>query len=263
MSSNLIKVKIRECGYDDFSLKDIGFTIEKNEFVGIIGPNGSGKTTLLRALSGVLKIKEGGISFSGENLAALSRKEIARNIAVVRQNELTSSMTLEEYILLGRVPHYSSFQILENSYDLDISHRAMDISGIFPMKDKLLEEVSAGERQLATIARALAQEPKLLLLDEPTSHLDIGHQTIILNLIKKLHYEKNFSVVAVLHDLNLAASYCDRLIVLKNGLIRSIGTPSEILNTSLINEVYETQVKVAKDPFSNTPHVFLRPEHSQ
>ncbi len=263
MSNDLVKVNIGECGYEDFILKDIDFTITKKEFIGIIGPNGSGKTTLLRALSGVLKVKRGEVVFSDQRLDSISAKNIARNIAVVRQNELISSMTLEDYILLGRIPHYSSFQILENSHDLRVSQEAMNIAGVLSMKDKLLEEVSAGERQLATIARALAQEPKLLLLDEPTSHLDIGHQITILNLIKKLHYERDFSVVAVLHDLNLAASFCDRLIVLKDGNIRAIGTPGEILDTHLINEVYETNAKVAKNPFSNTPHVFLTAEHSQ
>ena len=263
MSSDLIKVKNLECGYEEFCLRQIDFSVKENEFIGIIGPNGSGKTTLLRALSGVLKIKEGDITFYNQSLTSLSRKEIARNIAVVRQNELSSSMTLEEYTLLGRIPHYLPFQILENSYDLEIARQAMGVADILPMKDKLLEEVSAGERQLATIARALAQEPKLLLLDEPTSHLDIGHQITILNLIKKLHYKNNFSVIAVLHDLNLAASFCDRLIVLKDGRIRSIGTPAKILDSSLINEVYETVVEVAKDPFSKVPHVFLLPEHNQ
>ena len=263
MSNDLAKVKIDECGYEDFTLKGIDFNIAKKEFVGIIGPNGSGKTTLLRALSGVLRVRKGEIIFSGQRLDCISRKDIARNIAVVRQNELTSSMTLEDYILLGRIPHYATFQILENIHDLKVSQEAMNVAGILPMKDKLLEEVSAGERQLATIARALAQEPRLLLLDEPTSHLDIGHQVAILNLIKKLHYENDFSVVAVLHDLNLAASFCDRLIMLKDGHIRAIGTPGEILDTSLINEVYETNAKVAKNPFSDTPHVFLAPEHSQ
>ena len=258
MNKIILEVKNLSCGYDSKPvLQDIGLKVENKELVGIIGPNGSGKTTLLRALTRVLKPKKGAIFFQGKNIWQMGFKELARNIAVVSQNLPTGSMSVEEFVLLGRIPHFDRLQFLERKRDMEIAQRSMRLTDTLGLKNQPIEEISGGERQLALIARALAQKPGLLLLDEPTAHLDITHQVGILDLIKKLNRNFGLTVIMVLHDLNLASLYCDRLILLHNGLIHKEGSPQEVLTYQTIEEVYKTVVVVRKNPISSKPYIFL------
>ena len=258
----MLEVKGLTCGYDKFLLHDINFEVEREDFIGIIGPNGSGKTTLLKAITKVLRLKDGEILLENRNINYYSFQELAQRIAVVSQDVESAglNLTVIEYVLLGRTPFMRRFQFLETNEDKKIAFQAMETVGILNLASRPISEMSGGERQCAVIARALAQEPQILFLDEPTMHLDIGHQVKILDLLKKLNKEDNLTVVVVLHDLNLASLYCDRLVLLKEGRIHSIGTPEEILTYSVIEEVYKTLVVVEKNPVTSKPLICLVPE---
>lgn len=251
-------------GYDSkFFLKDINLKVEGKDFVGVIGPNGSGKTTLLRAITKIIKPHKGEILFEKENLEKLSFKEVAKKIAVVSQaREIELKMSVEEFVLLGRIPHRRKWQFLETISDEKIAEEAMVSTDTLKFKDRFVETLSAGERQLVFIARALTQQPKLFLLDEPTSHLDIAHQIKILDLIKRLNKEVDLTVIIVLHDLNLAGEYCDKIILMNNGCIYKTGLPVEVLTYQIIEEVYKTVVVVKENPISAKPHVFLVPNET-
>lgn len=260
----MLEIKNLTCGYDsNFLLKDINFRIDTGEFVGIIGPNGSGKTTLLRAITRVLNPKKGDIFLEGKDICQIGFKKVAKKIAVVSQNPPTNSMTVEEFVLLGRIPHYEKFQFFETNKDIEIAKRCMDLTDTLKLKDKSISQISGGERQLVSIARALSQEPELLLLDEPTAHLDITYQIGILDLIRRLNKGFGLTVIMVLHDLNLASQYCDRLILLNQGRVHGIGTPKEILTYQVIEEVYKTVVIVEKNPISSKPYIFLVSEEDK
>ncbi len=260
----MLELKNMTCGYDSkFVLQHIDFKVEAKEIVGIIGPNGSGKTTLLRAITRILKLKKGAVLLEGRDIWQMRFKELARKTAVVPQNFGGVDMSVEEFVLLGRIPHLERLQFFESKMDLLIAERCLSLTDTFKLKDKLMSDISGGERQLALIARALAQEPRLLLLDEPTSHLDITHQVSILDLIKRLNKELGLTVIMVLHDLNLASEYCDRLILLNDGQIHKIGHPDEVLNYQTIEEVYKTIVVVRKNPISSKPCILLVSEEER
>ncbi|NWF51758.1 MAG: ABC transporter ATP-binding protein [Nitrospirae bacterium] len=259
----MLEIKNLTCGYDSgFLLKDINLKVEKGELTGIIGPNGSGKTTLLRAITRVIGPQKGEILLEKENIERFSFKELAKKIAVVSQNSVADFMTVEEFVLLGRIPHRRRLQFLETKVDERIAQEAMALTGTIQLKERFIGDLSCGERQLVVIARALAQEPRLLLLDEPTSHLDIAHQVKILDLIKKLN-KNGLTVIIVLHELNLASQYCDRLILFNNGFIYKAGPPQKVLTYEIIEEVYKTVVLVKENPISSKPYVFLVSEEER
>ena len=246
------------CGYPGkFLLKDVSFNVAKGDFVGIIGPNGSGKTTLFRGISGELPPLNGSMKLKGLDTQKMSLKQRAQNIAIVTQNIEIGSMTVEEYVLMGRIPYHKQFQFFETKEDFAIAEKYMELTGVDKLKGKYMNALSGGEQQLAGIARALTQEPDLLLLDEPTSHLDITHQVQTLNLIRRLSRELGLTVLMIIHDLNLAGEYCDSLIMMQKGNIRKKGLPTEVLNYKDIEAVYETVVVVRTNPISNKPVVFL------
>ncbi|MFH0977410.1 MAG: ABC transporter ATP-binding protein [Spirochaetota bacterium] len=244
-------------------LRNISFEIKKGELAGIIGPNGSGKTTLLKIITRLLKPWEGRLLLTGKDIAGMDFREIARITAVVSQSAETGWMSVEEYIMLGRMPYFGKFQFFENNNDRDIVCRYMKLTGINALKDKSMAEISGGERQLAFITRALAQEPRLLLLDEPTSYLDITHQISIMDLIRRLNKDLGITVIMILHDLNLASEYCGKLILLNDGEIYKAGSPQEVLTYSAIEEVYKTIVVVEKNPLSKKPFILLVSEEER
>jgi len=260
----MLEIRNLTCGYDGkVVLYDISFSVREGELLGIIGPNGSGKTTCLRAITRLLKPKDGKILLEGRDIWQMGFKELATKVAVVPQNLNIGSMTVEEFVLLGRIPHFGRYQFLETKKDLEVAERSMILTDTLRFKDRVLGEISGGEGQLALIARALAQEPKLLLLDEPTAHLDITHQVQILDLIKRLNREFGLTVLMVLHDLNLASEYCERLMLINEGKIHKIGHPDAVLTYQVIEEVYKTIVVVEKNPISSKPYILVVSEEEK
>jgi iron complex transport system ATP-binding protein len=254
----VLETKELTCGYGAKPvLENINFRVESRDFLGIIGPNGSGKTTLLWAITKVLKPQSGEVLFEDKNIRQIGFKELAQKMAFVPQTSKAGlNVTVEDFVLLGRTPYFRRFQFLESRQDKEIANKAMALTGILGIKKRFIRELSGGERQLAIIASALAQEPKLLLLDEPTAHLDIAHQVGILDLIRRLNRKEGLTVMIVLHDLNLASEYCDRLILINNGRIHKIGSPKEVLTYQVIEEVYQATVIVKENPVSLKPCLF-------
>jgi len=235
----------------------LSFRLEPGEMVGLIGPNGCGKTSIIKALSRVLETQAGQITLDGKDLHLFAHNDLARAIGVVPQNPaLPENFTVAEIVLLGRTP-YLGWLRKESSGDLALAWWAMQRTGTAVLYDRRLGELSGGERQRVTIARVLAQEPQVILLDEPTANLDINHQQEILNLIKGLCREKNLAVLIALHDLNLASQYCDRLILLKEGRIYADGRPQEVITAANIKAVYRSESLVYPHPENNLPVVML------
>jgi iron complex transport system ATP-binding protein len=259
----LLQINHLVCGYDSFQIQDLSLSVAAGEFIGIIGPNGSGKTSLLRAITRILKPQKGILYLQGKSLRQMGFKEIARAVAVVSQTPGITHITVEDFVLLGRIPHHQRFQFLDSHRDMEIAENCMQLTGTDKLRDKWVGELSGGERQLVLIARALAQEPRLLLLDEPTTFLDISHQVRIMDLIKRLNREAGLTVIIVLHDLNLAGEYCHRLVLMKEGRLYKTGPPDEVLTYQTIEEVYETLVVVGKSPVSARPYIFMVTEEER
>ena len=238
-------------------LDAITLEAKKGVFVGVIGPNGSGKTTLLKAISRVVAPSGGIIRLDGQPLADISSRDLARLVAVVPQETNAGfDFTVRDVVLMGRYPHLGRFA-KETDADLAACDRAMELTGITRLSGRSVNAISGGELQRVIIARALAQEPRHLLLDEATSHLDISHQVEILTTIKKLSEE--IAVVGVFHDLNLAAHFCDEIIVLKNGKIEAAGTPAEVITPATLQTVFDLEATVSIHPATGKPLVILLP----
>jgi iron complex transport system ATP-binding protein len=258
MKETLLTVEDLCCGYGKKRvLHDMSCTVSRGERIVIIGPNGCGKTTFLRAITGILKPQNGKILLEGKNLSSIHPKRLAQEIAVVSQFVEPVLMTVSEYIHLGRLPYYRKYQLFETRHDEAIVQKYMELTDLIQLKETPMNKISGGERQLVSIARALAQEPALLLLDEPTAHLDITRQMQILELIKQLNEELKLTVIMVLHDLNMASEYAGRLFLLYQGSIYKTGSPEEVLTYQTIEEVYRTTVVVEKSPLSGKPYIFL------
>ncbi|MEN6371403.1 MAG: ABC transporter ATP-binding protein [Armatimonadota bacterium] len=236
-------------------LSGVTAEIAGGEFVGIVGPNGSGKTTLLRSVARVLKPSGGAVLIDGKEVFSIPPRELAREMGVVPQDTVPAfEFSALEIVLMGRAPHLRRFQS-EGGRDLEIAEEAMRRTGTLKFADRPFSALSGGERQRVVIARALAQEPKVILLDEPTSHLDINYQFEIMGLARRLNRDEGITVLAVLHDLNLAAQYSDRLFMLSKGKIRTAGVPSDVLTVENVKSVYGVDVWVRKHPTSGRPYV--------
>ncbi|MDD2703520.1 MAG: ABC transporter ATP-binding protein [Candidatus Omnitrophica bacterium] len=236
-------------------IKDFSLEVHKGEFLGIIGPNGSGKSTLLKLLSRILTPSRGSILLLGEDIRGMDQRAFARKTAFVSQDtHIYFPFSVMEITLMGRIPHLGRLQ-METKRDIEIAEQALALTDVFSLKNKLIDELSSGERQRVIVSRALAQEPLLLFLDEPTAHLDIGHQIQILDLLHSLNLRNGLTIVMVLHDLNLAAEYCGRIILLNEGGIFKDGRPEEVLSYQNIEAVYKTVVVVNKNPFTGKPFV--------
>jgi len=256
--SSFLKIENIICGYTGkFMLDKVNFDINQGSFTGIIGPNGSGKTTLFRGITGELPINSGRITLLNDDLSTMSSKERARKFAIVTQNIDTPNISVEDYVLMGRLPYKKPFQFIESKDDYLLAEKYMEMTGVIQYKDKMFSELSGGEQQLVSIAKALTQEPRVLLLDEPTSHLDIAHQVQILNLIRELNETFDLTVLMIIHDLNLAGEYCDNIVMMNNGSVHTSGTPTEVLNYKDIEEVYKTPVVTRENPMTKKPAIFL------
>jgi iron complex transport system ATP-binding protein len=238
-------------------LKGISLRAMPGEMVGLIGPNGCGKSTIIRALSRVISPLSGKIFLDGQNLTQIPRRDLAQLIGVVPQLPiLPSAFTGFEIVLMGRNPHLGLFRY-EGAHDRTIAWRAMESTGTTSLAERRVGELSGGEIQCLLIARVLAQETKAILLDEPTANLDIGRQTEILDLIKKLCLENRLTVLTALHDLNLAAQYCDRMVMLSNGRVHAEGKPAEVITNKNVQEVYGAENCVYPHPINDLPTILL------
>lgn len=241
-------------------LEAISFYADRGEILGIIGPNGSGKTTLLKAMSRIVAPDSGEVRLSEKELGTFGFRDLAQQVAVVPQDiSINFAYTVREIVMMGRHPYIGRFAS-ETSGDLEICDRAMRLANVTHLADSSVHEISGGERQRVLIARALAQEPKILLLDEATSNLDISHQIEILNLIKGL--TGTITVLSVFHDLNLAAYYCDRLIMLKDRKIYAAGPPGDVLTRETLNAVYGIDALVKPHPLTGKPYILPTYEYA-
>lgn len=260
----LLKVNNLSCGYDKKEvIKNVSFFVNKGDFLGVIGPNGAGKTTLFRAITGILEPSRGVVSYKDKSISETSPRDFAREVAVMPQiQNIPFPLSVEEFVLMGRFPHLGRFQPL-GSNDYQILKEVLALADISDFRERKIGELSGGERQRVILAQGLAQQPTLLLLDEPTSHLDIAHQVQILDLIKRMNRQKGMTALVILHDLNLASNYCDRLILLKEGRIFKEGSPGEVLTLKNIEEVYKTVVVVKENPISSKPYILLVSEEER
>lgn len=235
-------------------LKDVSLEADPGQLIGILGPNGSGKTTLLKCLNRILTPKKGFIKIDGTDINSFDRKELAKRVGMVPQhNEVGFAFTALEIVLMGRSPHLGRFES-EKEEDYKVVEKVMAQTNIKKFANRPITQLSGGEAQKVFIARALAQEPEILLLDEPTLHLDIAQQIEVMELLYKLREEGKL-VISVLHDLNLAARYCDNLFLMKDGGIVGKGKPVEILTKKTLREVYQVEAWVGRHPQVAAPQV--------
>jgi iron complex transport system ATP-binding protein len=240
-----------------FVLSGVSFAIAPGEILGVIGPNSAGKTTLIRLVTRLLAPSRGRILLEGEPLARVSAWEIARRVAVVPQEMPPAlPLTVGDLVLMGRFPHGPG-RYFESAEDHAIARRAMATTGVLGLAEVPLDTLGGGERQRAVIARALAQSPRLLVLDEPTAHLDLRYQIECASLLERLNRQCGVSILLVSHDLDLAAALCDRLLLLAGGRIARLGSPAEVLEPSLLTEVFGCPVGVEKSADGATVHARL------
>ncbi len=258
-----VRVDGVDCYYlETQALNNAQLTVRPGEVIGLVGPNGSGKTTLIKAISGVLRPQVGIITLDDADVYRIKPKRLAQQMAVVPQSTDTFffDFTVEEVVLMGRSPHIK-FLGTESTHDFDVVRKALKMTDVARFADRKINELSGGERQRVIIARALAQEPKILLLDEATSQLDIGIKIEIFDLVKRLA-ASGIAVIAAIHDLNLAAQYCDRLLLLKRGEIIADGTVEEVLTQEHITEAFDVSALVRKHPITNAFSITLLPQQT-
>jgi iron complex transport system ATP-binding protein len=235
-------------GYADFELRDISVEVPRGSFTGLLGPNGCGKTTLLKLMSGVLHPQNGDVKLDGHPIGRIARRQLARRIAVVPQETHPAfDYTVMEMVLMGRHPHLGPFA-LEGPADLAIAREALVATGTVHLADRAYMTLSGGEKQRVIIASALTQSPELLLLDEPTASLDLGYQLEIATLLGNLNRERGVTLVLATHDLNLAASLCSDLVLLREGRILARGPTGEVLTAAMVQRLYGVEADVAFHP---------------
>jgi len=245
-----------DCNYGSIkALDNVTFSVRGGEFIGILGPNGSGKTTLLRAISRTLKPRVGTVFLDDINIYNMKSREVAKNVAVVPQETIaTFDFAALDIVLMGRNPYLDRFRT-ESKEDIAIARKAMELTNIWHLAERPVNELSGGEKQLVIIARALTQETRVLLLDEPTTHLDINHQISIMDILRGICKEKELVVLAVFHDFNLAARYCDSAMLLNNGRIFSIGPIDTVLTGENIRKVFQVNMIVKRHPITNLLYI--------
>ncbi len=246
--------------YDDtWALRNVSLKAWAGELLGVLGPNGSGKSTLLRIMDGLIAPQEGQVRLKGRILRELSRFELARSVAMVSQeNHFQFSFSVMEVVLMGRFPHMRRLQF-EGERDWVAARKALQATNTQDLAGRDIHALSGGERQRVLIARALSQEPCALLLDEPTSFLDLKHKREIFRLARSLAQDAGLGVVVVSHDMDLAAQYCDRLLVLKEGRVVAMGAPGDVLTVETIGTVFDCPVRVDAHPDTGRPRVTMVP----
>jgi len=238
------------------------FTVRQGEIVGVIGPNGSGKSSLLKLLAKLVRPQEGTIQLFGAELGALSRESISRQVAYMPQ-ELSSDFPFSvlDMVLMGRFPYRRGglWNLVgwERQEDLAVAEEVMAQTDVTHLANRMVDTLSAGERQRVLLARALAQVPRVLMLDEPTAHLDLNHQLDVCRILQRVHEQSQMTVLLVSHDINLASQYCDRILVMKQGAVVCIGPPQDVIHPRILTEVYGCQVLVDVHPDTGLPRVSL------
>lgn len=239
-------------------IHDVSLSIARGEMIAILGPNGSGKTTLLKILSAVLH-GQGQVMLNSRDIETYGRRDLSKLFAVVAQeSRVNFPYTVAEVVLMGRASYHSEFA-LEGKKDLAIARASMELTDCLSFANRYLHELSGGEKQRVIIARALAQEPEILLLDEPSAFLDLKHQVQVFELLRRLNRERGLTIVAALHDLNLAALFFPRLVMFREGKVYRDGSPSEVLTEKTIDQVYGIRVRVEQDPVAGKPQLFICP----
>lgn len=252
----MIKIKNLSFQYDkEVVLKGVSLEIPKHNFIGIIGPNGAGKSTLLKCISGFLKSKDGKILIANKLIADYDKIELAKIISVVvQQPYFEFDFSVKEIVLMGKFPYLKFWQNFskndENAtdrilYELELSH----------LSNRRLSELSGGEFQLVMLARALNQNTEILLLDEPAAHLDVHHQIKIFSILKKLNVVQNKTIISVSHNINLAAEFCDKILIMSKGEIADFGKVQKVINEKKLSEIYQVPIKVMNNPFTNKPNI--------
>lgn len=243
--------------YKNPVIEDVSITIEEGSLAVLIGPNGSGKSTLMKMLAKLLTPNKGKIFLANNLLKNISRRDLAQQIGYVAQEtKIEFPLSSFEFVLQGRFAYGRSFGF-EQDKDLEFAHKAMQLTATNSFAERQINALSGGERQRVFLARALAQEPKLLLLDEPTASLDISHQVTTFKLLKELTHKQNLTVLLITHDLNLAAEFADKILLLKKGKIFSQGSPKHVLVQSTLESVFETQLLIDNNPRSGAPRVTI------
>ncbi|MGA4515777.1 ABC transporter ATP-binding protein [Solibacillus silvestris] len=250
----MIQLQQVEYSVDDKEiLKSISLEIIEGKFIGIIGPNGSGKSTMLKILYRHLKQSSGKVTLHEQEVWDISPKKLARQMAVVSQESaILFDFTVKDLVMMGRTP-YKGWLSSDKAEDMSIVDRSMKLANIAHLANRTLSNLSGGEKKRVMLARALAQQASILILDEPTNHLDIEHQLHLMDLVKDLP----ITIVAALHDLNLAAAYCDELIVMNNGTLHIHGSPENVLTTPMLKEVFHIDAGISKNPFTGKMHLFF------
>jgi len=240
-------------------LNDISFSVREGEFFIIIGPNGSGKTTLVKIISNIIGIQNGSLTIFGQPVRDYTKRLLARKVAYVPQApEVDFPFSVRELVLMGRAPHIGLLGI-EGKKDHEIADRAMAFTGIEHLADRRVGRLSGGERQMAYIAMAVCREPEVIVLDEPTASLDYAHQVSVMDLMEKMKTEKKVTVIMVSHDINLAAMYGDRLLLVKDGRKLCIGKAPDVISGNILEEAYNCDLVFDKSPVGDFPRVIPLP----
>lgn len=252
----MISCKNLKVGYEEkVIIENLSLSINKGEVVSIIGPNGCGKSTLLKTLSRIIKPMSGGIYIQNESIKSLKSKHISQKVCLLSQhNDAPGDLTVEELVYFGRIPHKKWYESKTKS-DEEIVNWAIENTGLKRYKNTPINSLSGGERQRAYIAQALCQKPDILLLDEPTTYLDISYQLEVMELVREINEKFNITIVMVLHELNQASKYSDRLVIMKDGEIVSDGCPRDVINKETIKQVYKIECDIDNDPISNKPRI--------
>lgn len=241
-------------GYEQVRVfEGLNLTIEEGKVTTIIGPNGCGKSTLLKTIGRILKKQQGTVYLQEQNMQNLSTKDIAKKLAILSQTPIApGQLKVEELIAYGRYPHRNNVNRLTNK-DEEMIEWALTVTNTMEYRNRELAQLSGGQRQRVWLAMALAQETNILLLDEPTTYLDMAHQLEVLDIVKSLNEQHSCTVVMVLHDINHAARYSDHLIAMRKGIIMQTGTPQEILSAEVMRKVFNIDARIMEDPVTNTP----------
>ena len=248
------------CGYEDKIVLDgLDLAVSEKEMLGIIGPNGSGKTTLFRCVTRSLPSAKGSVMLKGKNIDSYSWKDQAAVMAVLPQFlRVPYDFTVEDFVMMGRFPYLERLKPV-SARDREAEEVALKVTDTAHLRRRSVLRLSGGEQQRVFLAQALCQEPEIILLDEPTSHLDIGHQKEVMDLLLKLNRTKGLTVVSVLHDLNIASAYCSRIVLLEKGRVAADGTPEKVLKKATIEKVYRTKVTLSRGPGPRRPAIFIAP----